>query len=448
MPKKPEINFDCLSDAEKEIVYWLAINREPVSVSKLKGDILSPESKYAVPTTVNSLQEKLPLVESERVVENDKNEKCYTLEDNYIKYITEHLIDQLFQEIKKMEFNLFKTHPILKAIARDDIRDSQYRHIVKPLYERLENVFGGKQGVENHLKQLLLSIKGKKLYLYAAGNILNLLCHMKSDISKFDFTEQIIWQAYLQGMRLRDVNFSYSDFSNFVFTQTFGDILTIAFNNYGSYFATGESDGYIRIWNPVHLTSLQTIKGHANSILSLAFSPDDQILASAGDDNLIKIWDIHTSKHIKSMYDHSNAVNSVVFSHNGETLASGADDHTVRIWDINSGRCIKSIDAHESEVLSVAYSPDDKIIASVSHNNTVKIWDAKTGDIIKTLQEHNYKIRTVAFGKDGKVLTGCGYHNKVILWDIKDSDNISHLKTINRQTDKVCSVAISPDCKR
>jgi len=37
-----EQQFERLSDLEKEIMYWLAINREPVSLLELQSDIVSP----------------------------------------------------------------------------------------------------------------------------------------------------------------------------------------------------------------------------------------------------------------------------------------------------------------------------------------------------------------------------------------------------------------------
>jgi hypothetical protein len=57
--------FERLSDEEKEIMYWLAINREPVAIPELQEDILSPGAKEKVSSTLQSLQRRLPIERSE-----------------------------------------------------------------------------------------------------------------------------------------------------------------------------------------------------------------------------------------------------------------------------------------------------------------------------------------------------------------------------------------------
>jgi hypothetical protein len=47
--------FNRLSDVEKELMYWLAINREPVSLSELREDIVSPVSQSKFLEALESL---------------------------------------------------------------------------------------------------------------------------------------------------------------------------------------------------------------------------------------------------------------------------------------------------------------------------------------------------------------------------------------------------------
>ena len=89
-----------------------------------------------------------------------------------------------------------------------------------------ETVAEGEQGE--------VTVRGPSLCSgYAGGNILNLLLHLKSDLSRFDFSGITVWQAYLQGMSLQDVNFSQADLAGAVFTDTFGII-----NSVGTSFLT------------------------------------------------------------------------------------------------------------------------------------------------------------------------------------------------------------------
>ncbi len=84
-------HFGRLSDSEKEIMYWLAINREPVSPSELKRDILSQAARDQVPTTLQLLQRQLPL---------ERSGRGFTLQPVLIEYMTGRFIEQVGKEIK------------------------------------------------------------------------------------------------------------------------------------------------------------------------------------------------------------------------------------------------------------------------------------------------------------------------------------------------------------
>ena len=80
------------------------------------------------------------------------------------------------------------------------------------------------------------------------GNILNLLCTIKADVSKYDFSSLSIWQADLKGKELYNVNFAHADFRSSTFTQNFGGVFSIAFSPTGETIATGELSGQIQLW--------------------------------------------------------------------------------------------------------------------------------------------------------------------------------------------------------
>ncbi len=83
---------------------------------------------------------------------------------------------------------------------------------------------------------------------YAGGNLINLCCHLQINLTGYDFSHLTIWQAYLQGTNLHDVNLSHSNLAKSVFTQTFGSILSVAFSPDGKFLAAGDSKDEIRLW--------------------------------------------------------------------------------------------------------------------------------------------------------------------------------------------------------
>ena len=66
-----------------------------------------------------------------------------------------------------------------------------------------------REGVEATFSNILAMLRhiGPQAPGYAAGNILNLLLHLNSPLRDYDFSGLTVWQAYLQGMHVPDVNF-------------------------------------------------------------------------------------------------------------------------------------------------------------------------------------------------------------------------------------------------
>jgi len=428
-------HFERLSNLEKEIMYWLAINREPVSRSELKEDILSQIAREKVAETLQSLQLRLPI---ERIAAG------FTLQPVLIEYITKRLIEQVCEEIRTGQPALLNSYALSKAQAKDYIRNSQYRLILKPVQDRLSDIFGKKTNIETNLKQILLILQKESLLKpgYAGGNILNLLCQMQTDLSGYDFSNLTVWQAYLQGVNLHHVIFAHSNLAKSVFTQTFGSLPSVAFSPDGKLLAAGDANGEIRLWQVVDGQPLLTCQGHNNWVNSVAFSPNGQRFASGGEDQTVRIWDVGTGQCLNILQGHTNRVWSVAFSSKSQTLASGGDDQTVRIWDVGTGQCLNTLQGHTNRVWSVAFSPDGQILASCSEDRTVRLWDVDTSKCLNTLQGHTNWVRSVAFSPDGQRLASCSEDRAVRLWDVGTGQCLNILQG---HTNWVLSVAFCPD---
>jgi WD40 repeat protein len=429
-------HFERLSYFEKEVMYWLAINREPVSFSELKEDILLSSAKERLLSTLQSLQRRMPV---------EKREKSITLHPVLIEYITEKLIKQVCEEIKTKEIILFNNHALLKALAKDYIRETQNRFFLKPLWEQLITILGNTVSFKRHLEQILLEWR-KKLSLqsgYLAGNILNLLCQLeKIEVKDYDFSYFTIQQAYLQGINLHNVNFSHSHMTKCVFTQTFGSILSVTFSPDGKLLATGDINNQIFLWQVDNGQHLFTFEGHLNWVRSVVFSPDGQKIASSSDDKTIKIWDIQRGICIKTLQSHTNWVRSIAFSPNNQRLASGSDDKTIKIWDVRTGQCLHTLHGHTNKVCSIAFSSNGDLLASGSGDNTVKIWKNSSGDCLNTLKGHTQWVWSVAFSPDHQRLASGSADSTIKIWDVYNGKQIN---TLQGHTKGVWSVDFSSD---
>ncbi|MEH2070153.1 MAG: NB-ARC domain-containing protein [Nostoc sp.] len=435
-----EQQFERTSDLEKEIIYWLAIKREAVSLEDLLDDIISPFLKRELLEAVESLRRR-SLIEQI----SEKTSALFTLQPVVMEYITDKLIEQVCQEITSSEIALFNSHALIGATAENYVRDIQIRLILKPVAERLLNIFITPKYVRDKLTQILDKLRDKSAVKpgYAGGNTLNLLCQLQADLNGYNFSYLAVWQAYLQGKNLHDLNFAYSDLSKSIFTETFGSILSVTFSPDGKFLATGDADGKVRLWN-FDGKQLFTCKGHTRRVWSVAFSPDSNTLASGSDDRTVRLWDVYTGECLKILQGHTNWIWSVSFSPDGKILASGSDDQTIKLWDVNSGKCLKTFQEHTSRVNSVVFDPDGKVLASSSDDRTLKLWDVNSGKCLKTLQGHTNWIWSVAFSPDGKLLASGSEDQTVKLWDVNSG---KCLKTLQGHTKWVWSVAFSPDGK-
>ncbi len=467
-----EQDFHRLSDLEKEVMYWLAIEREPISLVELKERIRSPLAQQKLATTLRALGQR-SLIE--------KTSAGFILQPVVMEYFTEKFIEEIYQEIITGELVFFNSHALLIAQAKDYIRDTQIRLIVKPFIAKLRSE-SNQNLLENQLKNLLAYLRNlsPREPGYAAGNILNLLCQLQSNLSDYDFSHLTIWQAYLQNANLQNVNFANSDLAKSVFAQTLGSVLSVAFSPDGQILATADVDSEIRLWLVSDGKQLLSCKGHTNWVHSVAFSPIPPnppsqggiggILASGSEDQTIRIWDINTGECLKILSAHSSRVWSVAFSLDGKMLASSSEDRTIKLWDVLTGECVRTLEGHTAGVSSVAFSPDkDKILASGGGDRTIKIWDVSTGSCITTLEGHASKVSSVAFSPCGNFLASGSHDQTVKLWDISrllvdggstlvetttnqqppnnqpTTTNNNCIKTLQGHTSLIWSVAFSPD---
>ena len=393
--------FNRLSELEKEIMYWLAINREPVSLSKLREDIVSGISQTNLIESLESLLRR-SLIE--------KTASSFTQQPVVMEYVTERLIEEIGQEIVNEQVRLLMSHALIKATDKDYIRESQIRVILEPLAERLRTTFRSNKDIEHKLNQILLKLQEEFSASpgYGCGNLINLLAQLQINLANYNFSYLSIWQADLRRVNLHQVNFQDSDFVKSVFAETLSNVLSVAISPCGKFLATGDANSEIRLWQVADGKQLLTLKGHTSWVLSVAWSPDGHTLASGSLDQTIRLWDVREGKCLESLQGHTHGVCSVAFSPEGDTLASGSNDYTIRLWDVHQRTCLKMLHGHISGVKSVAFAPEGDTLASGSLDQTVKLWDIYEGTCLKTLHGHTSGVCSVAFAP---VSVGVAEHN-------------------------------------
>ena len=278
---------------------------------------------------------------------------------------------------------------------------------------------------------------------YVGGNAATLL--VKKDNAALegkDLSHTIIKGADFTKASLRCVNFAEANLAESVFAKAFRTVNSVSFSPDGKQFATGGSDGVVRLWDAVSAKELLTCRVRKNSVHSVAFSSDGERLASDSVDNSIKLWDSHTGECLRTFTGHENSVRSVAFSPDGEWLASGSYDKTIKLWNSHTGECLRTLKAHKNSISSVTFSPDGEWLASGSFDNSIKLWDKHTGECLRTFTGHENSLLSVAFSPDGEWLSSGGYDKTIKLWG---SHTGECLRTFTGHENSVSSVTFSPD---
>ena len=430
-----DLQFTRLSDLEREIMYWLAIEREAVSLDDLRENMVFPLSEGDLLVAVGSLRRR-SMIETSGTA-------CFTLQPVIMEYVTDRFVERISEEIETQTIGLFGSHALMKAQAKDYVRESQIRLILVPVAGRLlSNV--GKDGIEKKLKNILSALREthSQKSNYAAGNVLNLLVHLKSDLRGYDLSDLVVKQAYLRRVPLPDVNFTHAQFETSLFTEIFGAIHVVKLSPDGRLLAAGTAAGEIRLWHMSNGAPFLTLQGHTAVVRSIAFNPEGNVLASGSDDRTVQLWDIHTGQCLHILQGHSNLVRAVAYSPDGRMLVSGSEDGTIRFWDANTGQFLMLLQGDCSWVMSIAFSPDGSILASGGSENVVRLWEVDTGQCIQTFHGHTNSVRAVAFSPGGSMLASGGEDRTIRFWEINTGQC---LQTLLGHNGRIRAVAFSPD---
>jgi len=433
-------HFQRLTELEKTAMYWLAIHREPTPVADLQAALLNYVPPRDLWESLNSLQRR-SLVE--------RHADGLTQQPVVMEYVISQLCDRITDEIAHQAPQLFITHALAQAQAKDYVRETQINLILRPIADQLINRLGSAAHLAATLQQMLSTLRGgtPQVTGYAGGNSLNLLLQLPLDISGFDFSHLTVWQAYLQDVKLHDVNFTGADLTHCVFTESLGNVLAAAFSPNGQWLVTGDTDCQVRVWDSQTGQLLLICRGHENWVRAVAYSPDGQLIASCSADRTVRLWTAIDGVAVKTLAGHDHEVFAIAISPDSRCLASAGGDRTVKLWDIATGECRQTLSGHTDWVRAVAFAPcaiaptPTGLLASGGADHQIKLWDATTGTCLHTLTGHQGWVHDLAFSADGQLLASASGDGTVKLWDCRTWECLA---TYTGHSGSVYGVAFSP----
>jgi WD40 repeat protein len=475
-------HFQRLSMIETSIMYWLAVNREGTNISELQIDLCPSISK------ANLLEALEKLVRRSLIEPIPVNR--YTLQQVVMEYVTDCLVERVSAELMTINFittQLFKTQALCKTTAKDFIRESQIRLILRLIAERLRTAFPSIDLLQQHLKQVLTTLHPANTQLpgYGAGNLINLCGYLQLDLGGADFSQLTVRYADCTQVNLQQANFTGATFWQPNFAQTIGNVVCVRWSPDGNFFVTGDDISHVHLWQvqdgqpfltlsgelgwiwaiavspDSQLIAMSTrgqmigvwsatgdlithLAGHSDIIWALQFSPDGEFLVSVCGDLTAKIWHLQTEQCIRTLKGHTDCVRGLALSRDGQFIATGSDDHSIYLWDFGTGECLRQLTGHSDAVLSVAFSPNLELLASGSADHTIRFWQVSTGECLKTIAAHENWIWNLRFTPDGETLISASHDGLIKFWQVPTGQC---WRTIGGRMSQIWSADLSADGK-
>jgi hypothetical protein len=189
-----EPQWERLTAAEQQVMYWLAIAREPIQINNLEG-LLHPDWHCLQPCDyqTNRPVEQLPPNSSLVTVlhslrrrnmifgstQTEQHQQYCSLRPMVMEYVIGRFVDQISIEIEQQTPFLLNTHSITQANTKDYLRQAQLRLIFIPTIDKLRASLGNVQQIDPHLRLTLANwqISNPHQPGYLADNLLNILTY-------------------------------------------------------------------------------------------------------------------------------------------------------------------------------------------------------------------------------------------------------------------------------
>jgi WD40 repeat protein/transcriptional regulator with XRE-family HTH domain len=431
-----DAQIERLSAVERDVLERLAIERESIRLAELAAQMAPNVGRNAVIQAIETLRRR-------SLVERADGGATFALQSMVLEYITDRLVEGVADEIGRGEPVTVVELPVIKAQAKDYVRQAQERLIGTPIVQRLNARFSD-AGAQQRLLDLLNGWRGRPAAAqgYGPGNVVNLLRLLRGDLRGLDLSELSLRQVYLQGVEAQGASLAGSHLSEVILAEAFAYPASVALSGDGAFLAAGMPAGEVRVWRVADRTLLLSVQGHSGLVHGVALSRDGRLLASGSFDGTIRLWETTSGQPLASLEGHTGAVWGVGLSGDGRLLASGGFDATVRLWETGSAALLATLHGHAEPVNCVALSADGRLVASGGRKGALRLWESGSGQCLASLDGHSGEIRGVAFTGDGRLLASGGDDGTLRLWNTASGEALEVLQAHSRG---VSAVAVSED---
>ena len=226
-------------------------------------------------------------------------------------------------------------------------------------------------------------------------------------------------------------------------TET-GKMQVATFSYDAQWIATGDIDGYLRVWDTQNGQCITQIdwgstRQYKKNILHVHFSLDGQRLSASGfGHSAVYDWRTNPDVPIASFtledpklddYKKDGRIDDRYFpnalSSDGNLLAYVSSPNTVTLSDINTGEQIAHLTEHPAPVHSLRFSPCGQYLAGANLGTTVQVWNIQNESLETAPITYQGKRVKIAYTPDGILRVADIYKGKVIIWDSSKQEKLN-----------------------
>ena len=407
-----QAHVERLSPTERSLLYWLAIEREPVDFQTLVGDLGPGVPRHEILDALQALDRR-------SLLELGDREATFTLQPVVLEHATEEIVTRFSTEIVQRMPSLMVSHLLVKARSKEYVRRSQRRLIVRPLLDRLLASLTGRE-IEQALLELLERWRGSphSEQGYGPANIVALLRASRDTLRGVQLSDLYLRQADLWGVSAQDLNLSGSYLEQTAFSQQFGAATSTTLSEDGSILGVGTLAGEVRVWRIADRTPIM-LERQSGPVWGMALSSDGTTLASCGGPSGIRIWRTDGLAPPRYLYAQSKDLWCVALSGDGRIAVGGSGTGTAQVWDTTTGTKLHEFASHHGGVRGVALSRDGRLLASGGANGTVAVWRVESDREVSLLSSRTFpgEARAVAITPDGSLIASGDGEGVVHVWD-------------------------------
>jgi len=219
-----------------------------------------------------------------------------------------------------------------------------------------------------------------------------------------------------------------------------GAVTSVAYSPDDLFFAAGQDDGTIRVWDTTSFPSLQELAplSVGSNVFSLAFGPvttdrkrrrSDYLLAACCKDGSIKLLAVTLTKEKGNIrrtvettsvqFPRGEGVTSIRFSPDGTLLGATRFRGMISLFDPQTGTTTRQMQASGGNADWISFHPLQPWCVTAHWNDRMaRIWNTETGKLLCELPGHTGGVFCAEFSRDGRRVATASDDFSIKLWDL------------------------------